>query len=275
VNAHSLPLDHAGRPGAPVVLALHGFTGGGADFAPLAETVPELGWRAPDLPGHAPNTAAPGVVGDDCRLDACIRFLDTISPHPSGLPEILLGYSMGGRLALRHALARPSRWAALVLIGVSPGPASVADRAARRIADESLAAEILAGGVPAFLEKWQSRPLIATQTRLPSEWRATMQARRSRLRAEGLAASLRDFGQGVLDPVWARLPELRLPVLLVAGAQDPAYLALAESMRDCLPNAEFFPVPEAGHMAHLENLPAFADGLRNFLRRNQLWPSEI
>jgi 2-succinyl-6-hydroxy-2,4-cyclohexadiene-1-carboxylate synthase len=272
VNAHSLTLNQAGRPGAPAVLALHGFTGGGADFAPLAEMLPKLGWRAPDLPGHAPDLAAPGLAGDDCRLDTCIRFLDTIPPAPPGAPEILLGYSMGGRLALRYALARPERWAALVLIGVSPGPATTADRAARRIADESLATEILADGVPAFLEKWQRRPLIATQARLPVAWHAAMQVRRSHLRAEGLAASLREFGQGILEPVWNRLPELRLPVFLVAGAQDPAYLAFAESMRGHLPHAEVFPVPEAGHMAHLENLPAFAAGLRDFLRRNQWWP---
>ncbi|MGA2053243.1 MAG: alpha/beta fold hydrolase, partial [Opitutales bacterium] len=202
------------------------------------------------------------------------QYLDTLSSIPAGAPEILLGYSLGGRLALRHALARPGRWAALVLIAVSPGLADPAARAARRADDESLAAEILAGGVPAFLEQWQRRPLIATQTRLPAEWRSAMQARRRRLRPAGLAASLRQFGQGALDPVWDRLPELRLPVLLAAGADDPAYIALAQAMRARLPSAEFLLVPDAGHLAHLENLRAFADGLRDFLRRHGLLSAE-
>jgi 2-succinyl-5-enolpyruvyl-6-hydroxy-3-cyclohexene-1-carboxylate synthase/2-succinyl-6-hydroxy-2,4-cyclohexadiene-1-carboxylate synthase len=248
----------------PSCLALHGFTGGGADFAPLVQALPGLAWRTPDLPGHAPDPATPGAPGDDCRLAAGIQYLDTLPPAP---PEILLGYSLGGRLALRCALARPSRWAALVLIATSPGLADPSERAARQAADEKLAAEILAGSIPAFLDQWQRRPLIATQARLPADWRAAMQTRRLRLRSAGLAASLRQFGQGALYPVWDRLPELRLPVLIVAGAEDPAYIAHAQAMRQRLPSAEFLLVPGAGHLAHLENLPAFAAGLRDFFRR--------
>ncbi len=256
-------------PPAPA-LALHGFTGGGADFAPLTEALPELTWQTPDLPGHAPDPTAPGAPGDDCRPAACIQYLDTLPPTPSGTPAILLGYSLGGRLALRHALAHPGRWAALVLIATSPGVADPAERAARQAADNRLASDILTQGIPAFLEQWQRRPLIATQARLPADWRAAMQDRRLRLRAAGLAASLRQFGQGAVPPVWDRLPELRLPVLLVAGAEDPAYVALAEAMRDRLPSADLLIVPNAGHMAHLENLSAFVQGLRRFLQAHGL-----
>jgi 2-succinyl-5-enolpyruvyl-6-hydroxy-3-cyclohexene-1-carboxylate synthase/2-succinyl-6-hydroxy-2,4-cyclohexadiene-1-carboxylate synthase len=258
----------------PSVLALHGFTGGGADFAPLALALPEWTWRTPNLPGHAPDPAVPGAPGDDCHPAACIQYLDTISPTPPGVPAVLLGYSLGGRLALRHALAHPGRWAALVLIATSPGLADPRERAVRQTEDERLAAEILAHGVPTFLEQWQRRPLIATQSRIPANWRNTMQARRLRLRAAGLAASLRQFGQGAVPPVWDRLPELRLPVLLVAGAEDPAYVALAKAMRDQLPSADLLIVPNAGHMAHLENLPAFVQGLRRFLQAHGLALSE-
>jgi pimeloyl-ACP methyl ester carboxylesterase len=86
------------------------------------------------------------------------------------------------------------------------------------------------------------------------------------LRAEGLAASLRGCGQGAFPSLWKKLPELRLPTLLVAGVQDQVYAAMAEKIRARCPRAEVLLVPAAGHMAHLENLPAFAAGLRNFLR---------
>ncbi len=252
-------------PRAPSVLALHGFTGGGADFAPLADAFPQLAWRAPDLPGHAPKPRRRGSPRDDSSLVAAIRYLD-FRTRPKNR-EILLGYSLGARLALRFALARPRRFSALVLIAASPGLSDPAARAARREADEKLAQEILAGGVPPFLEQWRARPLIATQKKIPAAWRAEMEARRQRLRAEGLAASLREFGQAVLDPVDELLPWLRLPVLLVAGAEDPVYVAHAHAMQKQMPAAEVLIVPGAGHLAHLENLPAFAAGFGSFLSR--------
>jgi 2-succinyl-6-hydroxy-2,4-cyclohexadiene-1-carboxylate synthase len=244
------------------VVALHGFTGGGGDFAPLREALPEYPWITPDLPGHAPEITAPG---DDCTLAASLRFLDGIIPATPEHPVVLLGYSFGGRLALHYALARPGRIAALVLVGTSPGIKDAAERAARRAADESLADKILSGGVAAFLDDWQTRPLIATQARLPAPWREAMRAQRLRLRKEGLAASLRGFGQGALEPVWAQLSKLTMPVLLCAGAEDDKYRAIATAMQARIPHAEQFIVPAAGHLAHLENRAAFAEALRAFL----------
>jgi 2-succinyl-6-hydroxy-2,4-cyclohexadiene-1-carboxylate synthase len=257
----------------PTILALHGFTGGGGDFAPLAEVLPEFAWHTPDLPGHAPDLAAPGAPADDGGLEASFRYLDSGILQKSDGPKILLGYSLGGRLALRYALARPGRWAALVLIGVSPGLEDAAERGRRRAADEWLAQKIIADGVAAFLAEWQARPLIATQARLPEAWRAAMRGRRRHLRAEGLAASLRQFGQGALEPAWDRLAELRLPVLVCAGAEDEKYAALAQKMLASITGAELLLVPQAGHLAHLENRDAFAGGLRAFLQKHG-WGAE-
>jgi 2-succinyl-6-hydroxy-2,4-cyclohexadiene-1-carboxylate synthase len=268
VNASRSAFFQPGPPGAPAVLAVHGFTGGGADFAPLAAALPELTWRAPDLPGHAPDPAAPGAPGDDCGLEATLRYLDDLPD--AGVPEILLGYSLGARVALRSARARPHRFAALILIGASAGLADPAERAARRIEDERLAERILAHGVPAFLDAWRQRPLIATQERLPEDWKQAMRARRLRLRAAGLAASLRGSGQAAWEPAWEWLPQLSVPVLLAAGAEDSKYLALAETLCARLPVAELMSVPNAGHLAHLENLPAFASGLHAFLARRKI-----
>ncbi len=254
----------------PTILALHGFTGGSGDFAPLVEVLPEFKWLTPDLPGHAPELSAPGAPTDDCGLEVGLRYLDELITATNGAPIILLGYSLGGRLALRYALARPGRCAALVLIGVSPGIEEAAERAQRRAADELLADKIRVEGVPAFLEEWQRRSLIATQARLPEAWRAAMRERRRLLRAAGLAASLRQFGQGALAPVWERLGELRLPVLVCAGAEDEKYAALAKKMLAGISGAQLLLVPKAGHLAHLENRAAFAEGLRGFLQTHGL-----
>ncbi len=252
-------------PAPPVVLALHGFTGGGGDFAPLIAACPDYCWMIPDLPGHAPDPAAPGAPGDDCREAAGLAYLDGFTSAITTGPFVVLGYSLGGRLALRHALARPGRIAALVLVGTSPGIEDPAERAARHLEDEKLAQRIVDLGVPAFLEDWQRRPLIASQEKLPESWRKAMREQRGRLRPAGLAASLREFGQGAVEPVWNRLCELTMPVLVCAGVNDAKYAAEAAEMCRHCPSAELFLVPQAGHLAHLENRDVFIERLRRFL----------
>ena len=114
-----------------MLVALHGFTGNGNDFAPLTQALPEWRWRTPDLPGHAPDFSAPSAPGDDCTEAASLRYLDALISEKS-TPGVLLGYSLGGRLALRYALSRPGRLAALILIGTSPGLLDEDERRRRR-----------------------------------------------------------------------------------------------------------------------------------------------
>jgi len=253
-----------------VIVALHGFTGGGGDFAPLREALPEYSWVTPTLPGHSPNPAIAGVASDDCSVAASLRYLNSIIPEQSAEPIVLLGYSLGARLALRYALSHPTRISALVLIAASPGIGDAGERQARQKEDNALAQKILDDGVPAFLVEWQRRPIIATQAHLPAAWRSAMQQQRHHLRAEGLAASLRQFGQGAVLPIWDKLAELSLPVLLCAGMEDEKYVEFAQAMHARILQSKILLIPEAGHLAHLENLPAFVAGLREFLQQNGL-----
>ena len=161
----------------------------------------------------------------------------------------LCGYSMGGRLALAAALALPARVERLVLAGASPGLADPAERAARRAADEALAARIEADGVEAFVEAWGAQPLFAGQPRGIADF-----ARADRLRntAAGLAAALRGMGTGTMEPLWDRLGALRMPVTLIAGERDAKFRAIAERMASAIPQATLVIAPGAGHAVHLE-----------------------
>ena len=246
------------RP-APL-LALHGFTGSGADFEPLA---PLLGREilAPDLPGHGGASALPGPYTME-RVTAALAELLV-----DGGPErpVLLGYSMGGRVALHFALRYPDRLAALVLIGANPGLADPGARAARRRADEALAERIEVEGIPAFLEYWSAIPLIATQARIPEPQRSAMRRRRLRNRARGLAASLRDMGTGAMLPIWEELPRLAAPTLLITGAEDVKYRGIAARMAALIPGARRALIPGAGHCAHLEQPALSCAAIDRFL----------
>jgi 2-succinyl-6-hydroxy-2,4-cyclohexadiene-1-carboxylate synthase len=231
-----------------MIVLLHGFTHTGASWQSVLATL-NAGQRAitPDIRGHGgaserrPVTLA--AVIDDLRKIAPERFT-------------LVGYSMGGRIALHAALADPARVERLVLIGASPGIEDPAGREARRAADAQLAAEIERSSIEEFATSWAERtPVLAGQ---PSAVRAATHADRLRSTPAGLARALRGLGAGALPSLWGRLGELAMPVTIVVGERDSKFRTIAEQMAIGVGIGEVVVVPGAGHAVHLEAPPAVA-----------------
>ncbi len=249
----------------PVLVLLHGFTGSGAAWATLREVLePTHTVVAVDLPGHGRSGAPadPARYGLDRFADDLTRVLDVVGASRVAL----LGYSMGGRAALRFALRHPGRLDALVLESTSPGIADPAQRASRLAADRALADRIERDGVHAFVREWERLPMWESQRALPDEVRVALRAQRETNSAPGLANSLRGAGAVVDPPLHDRLGAIRAPTLLVAGALDAPYLAHAVEMQAHIPAARVVVVPEAGHAVHLERPDAFAGAVSAFLR---------
>jgi 2-succinyl-6-hydroxy-2,4-cyclohexadiene-1-carboxylate synthase len=171
----------------------------------------------------------------------------------------LVGYSMGGRIALHAALREPDRFQALALIGVSAG---VDDREERRRSDEELAAWIETHSIEEVVERWERQPVFGTQS---AALRAQQRPGRLSHDPLELAQLLRSAGQGATPPVWDRLHELRRPVLLVAGERDEPYVAAANRMASLMPNARVRIVPGAGHAPQLEQPLLVAELLDEYL----------
>jgi 2-succinyl-6-hydroxy-2,4-cyclohexadiene-1-carboxylate synthase len=226
---------------APDVVFLHGFTHTGASWDPV---VAALGERyralAPDIRGHGTASELSPVALQDVLAD-----LARLAPARFSL----VGYSMGGRIALHAALAFGARIDRLVLIGASPGLADPDERRARRAADEQLADEIERMSIEAFAERWARTPVLAGQ---PPEVLAAVHADRLRNRPAGLARALRGLGTGALSSLWDRLGAVAMPVALVVGERDEKFRAIAAQMASALPDAEIVVVPGAGHAVHLE-----------------------
>jgi len=244
----------------PSLCALHGFTGSGEDFALLAEELKHH-LIAPDLSGHGPLAVdrEHSLVQEGQRLESVLREFDD--------RPLLLGYSMGGRTALAWALRNPEAFSALILIGASPGLRQASAQYERQAADEALARRIETEGVPAFADFWEQVPIIASQERIPLPYRTALQQRRRCSLAAGLAASLRGMGTGVQDSYWDDLQSLSLPTLLVTGADDPKFTAIADDMAALVPRATRCSVPGAGHCAHLEQATETAQAIRSFVDR--------
>lgn len=173
-----------------------------------------------------------------------------------------VGYSMGGRLCLRLALDRPELVERLVLLSASPGIAAPADREARLAVDEGRVRDLERDGVEKFLEHWLSQRMFET---LPRE-AAMIDERQRRNTVHGLAHQLRGLGQAAHEPMWGRLSELEMPVLVVSGQWDRAYTEIAEQIGAAIgTNAKVVTVEKAGHALHLERPDEVAQLLVSWL----------
>lgn len=256
VELHGMPLADAAQ--RPVLALLHGFTGSAAGWGAHLDVFAAAGLPviALDLPGHGASDALadPAHYALERAREDIPAALAQLGVAPG--QAILLGYSMGGRVALYAAFSGFFR--ALVLESASPGLATEHERAERRASDEALAARIERDGVPAFVDEWERLPLFASQAALPDDVRAAVRTQRLRNSAAGLANSLRGAGTGAQPSLWERLPDLAIPTLLLAGALDAKFTAIAERMAAALPRATLRVVPAAGHAIHLERPDTFA-----------------
>lgn len=263
INGLSLALSRVGV-GSPLLL-LHGFTGSAAEWQELsASLAAEHTLLMPDLIGHG-RSAAPS---DPARyaMEHVVADLLQLLDH-LGLAQVdLLGYSMGGRVALQLAMAAPSRVRHLILESASPGLNDPAERAARVVSDEALATRIEQEGLPWFVDYWAELPLFHSQALLPTATRAALRARRLQGSAHGYAASLRGMGTGRQSSLWGLLPTLQLPTLLISGALDAKYVAIGNEMAKLFPMATHTIVATAGHTIHLEQPELFAKLVLRFLK---------
>ena len=256
VNGLDLHVELDGA-GSPPLLLLHGFTGSSAAWADVRVSLRQRRQLVlVDLIGHglsaAPDDAERYTL--ECAALDLLALLDQLEITQTDM----LGYSMGGRLALHLAVHAPERVRRLVLESASPGLADAQQRAARLAADGQLAERIERDGVAAFVAEWEQQPLLALGGQVPGAVRRRQHLLRLDQRAQGLANSLRGMGAGRQTPLWDRLDTLRCPTLLVVGERDARYRAVADQMRALLPAAAIALVPDAGHTVHLDQPAPFA-----------------
>ena len=190
-----------------------------------------------DAPGHGNNTN--GVRSLSQSADDIVAAMQ---------PGILIGYSMGARMALHVALRHPQMVSQLVLISGTPGLVTQAERSARLQSDNELADHIEKIGTPAFIDEWLALPIfsgLSDQTNQRND--------RIRNTAKGLADSLRFAGTGTQEPQWPNLHQLSMPVLLMVGELDVKFTTIAKDMQQLLQSSEMKVVPNVGHTVHLED----------------------
>ncbi|WP_200343003.1 alpha/beta fold hydrolase, partial [Halorhodospira halophila] len=204
---------------------------------------------APPLPGH--DGALPPATTFEALVDTLwARLVPELPPRFA-----LVGYSLGGRLALALADRYPHRLSALILEGAHPGLQDATAREERRRHDAAWAQRFETGPWQESLDAWYRQPVFAD---LSDPRRQALIQRRARHRPEHLAATLRAAslsGQPDLRPALRRLSA---PCAYIAGKRDRKFSAIADSLAAQTPGLTVAKLDGVGHNCHAEAPEAVA-----------------
>jgi 2-succinyl-6-hydroxy-2,4-cyclohexadiene-1-carboxylate synthase len=236
---------------------LHGALGMAADWRGFAKRLAtaKTGSRAVDLWRFLEGQALP-LAEFGAALNA-----DAGSEVFRGSGRALLGYSLGGRLALHALLETGHPWQAAVIVSAHPGLEAAVQREARRAADATWATRALTTNWQEFVDAWNMQPILGNT--VPRNPQATMSLA---ARRREIARSFVDWSLGAQQPLWDRLPEITIPVLWVVGENDAKFRELAERAVPLLPRATLAIAPAAGHRVPWEAEEWLAERSAGFLR---------
>ena len=254
--APRLALSVAGR--GPLVLFVHGMGGDRSSWHGQIDALADrFNAVAVDLRGYGDSEAAPAPLDFQRHFAADLL---AVMDHFRVPAAHLVGLSMGGRVARCTALLHPERVASLTLANSSPGfdalgPAEVDAFVAAR------AFEPVGDAMPAGYGLAQARAMTA-----PGTPEAVLRAAGAPMDRLSAAHYLRVLRASTEQDQGTRLEDIRCPVHLIHSDQDRVYpAAVAQRMRERLPNARVSLIEGAGHLSNLERPEAFNRALCGFL----------
>ena len=263
-NSLTFHYETSGDRNNPTLLFLHGFMGSSADwtedFVPFFSD--EHYCISLDLPGHGRTKAE---HRDDYSMNRCAAGITGLLDSLAVSQANVIGYSMGGRLALYMAVNFPGRVGKVVIESASPGLASDAERRARIEQDRKLADRIQHMPIDQYLDEWYAQPLFATMDKASDRYQK-MLTRRVQNDPRKLRLSLEMMGTGAQPSLWDKLEKIRSPLLLVVGERDEKFRQIADEMARHCPSAKTEVVENAGHSVHFENPQEYTKLASQFLK---------
>ena len=217
-----------------------------------------LGHGKSDQPDEQIYYNFPNVISD---LHEIIQKITNNEPFD------LLGYSMGGRMALQYAIKHSERIDHLILESASSGLNSSEARENRIKSDENLAQKILQNGSEWFAEFWGNLALFNSQKSLSNLTKTQIYQRRASNSPHVLAATLRGTGQGKIPYVGNQIADLPLKILYISGSLDEKYRQIRQEFEQN-PNVHGIEIAQAGHNTHLEKPEEFSEIIEEFLENS-------
>ena len=262
VENYRLHYSFIHHPDKPTILFLHGFMGNINEFDAAIELLgDEFSYLIIDLPGHGKTQ----VLGSD----ECYTMGNTAQAVINLLNELkivkcfLVGYSMGGRLALYLTLHFPERFIKVVLESASPGLATEIERLERIKRDAQIAIKLVRSDFSAFLSNWYNQPIFGSIKNHPKF--DNMLKSRLHNKPIELAKSLQFMGIGSQPSLWEKLQNNVTPLILLTGEYDEKFISINTEMADICKLAQPKVINNSAHNIHFENTLAFVQNIKYFL----------
>ncbi|POZ16108.1 2-succinyl-6-hydroxy-2,4-cyclohexadiene-1-carboxylate synthase [Lelliottia aquatilis] len=243
----------AGKPGFPWLVFLHGFSGDNREWQNVGKKLPDYPQLYLDLPGHGGSQDI-AVTG----FNNVSQLLSKTLLSYNILEYWLVGYSLGGRVAMFHAYQQPEGLAGLIVEGGHPGLRDATEREARADSDTRWAMRFRDEPLASVFKDWYQQPVFASLTDAQCD---ELVALRSQNNGATLAAMLQATTLAAQPDLRAALSACAAPFHYLYGERDHKFAALAAEL-----HAERHVIPNAGHNAHRDNPAAVAACLAQILR---------
>lgn len=249
--------DEIRGAGAIDCWCLHGAVGAAGDWREFAASMSEqsIASRAVDLWRFLA-----------CEPMSLARFGEALNAEANDVgagraKRVLVGYSMGGRLALQALARADSPWDAAVIVSAHPGLEDADERRARLAQDAGWAAKAFGGDWQKFLNEWNAQPVIAGDAVRDADASARLVMRRREI-----ARSFVDWSLGAQESMWEVLSQIKVPVLWVVGSRDEKFHDLGQRAVSLMSEARLLVAPDCGHRVPWECGEWFAARVAEFLR---------
>jgi len=194
-----------------------------------------------------------------------IRHLNMIISQLGLKRYSILGYSMGGRIALAYALTYPKEINKLILENASYGEDGFLKRLKRRRNDLNLARSIERNGIEWFNQYWSDLSIFKSQRRLSKSIIKEIGERRLLNQAHALSNTLKGTGQGRFPCLKNQIVKLSMPILYISGEYDKKYEAVGKNFVKLNSGVKHIVINGCGHNTHIEDTNTFVKDLNKFL----------
>ncbi|OTP11867.1 2-succinyl-6-hydroxy-2,4-cyclohexadiene-1-carboxylate synthase [Enterococcus sp. 10A9_DIV0425] len=251
----------------PTVICLHGFTGTSKTFT---FTGHDLNYLAIDLIGHGDSSIY--VHPYRYQMSALVRDLAQLVSELDISSFYLLGYSMGGRVALSWMLEYPRGIKGVIIESGTAGISDTKQRHQRQKADDKLAKRLLTKPFTEFIDYWEDLPLFHSQKKLSLQKKEAIRMERLSQHPFGLAMSLMYMGTGAQKNYWPLLSECAIPLLYIAGEWDRKFNVIGLDLVKQNPEFSFQLIRNCGHCCHIEQPRGFEKLVTNWIKEKESEP---
>jgi 2-succinyl-6-hydroxy-2,4-cyclohexadiene-1-carboxylate synthase len=233
------------------LFALHGFLGSPNDWTILKQA-----------PGGAQELNAVDLL-DDMPIVPLEQWGASFNRavRERNFPQaenLLIGYSLGGRLALHALIDDPGLWRAAVIVSAHPGLAGAEERTGRVASDEVWASRMEGEAWEQWIDDWNSQEVFRND---PTN-RGEPMARGRRVRS---AEALRTWSLGRQSDLAGRLSALEIPILWIVGENDKKFVGQANRLKFKHPASEVVAIKGAGHRVPWGQTTQFLSALAQFI----------